>query len=366
MRIYQLLRFELVHGRHVGRLGQCYDDDILKRGVRRSAHWSKDAEESRSDIAAALAFPANRSALLMLAGVPDDSKIDWAIREVGSAGAMDMVSLVRNSSGGDVLLLLDCMGAQASPARLREQMAQAVRNALSTLSKATFGNYPSWTKLVVLSGWRQGVPEPTEANPLPALQRELAILDPVPEPQLWGYVPFVGVRDDELFVAFGRWHEFEEEPWLSMPTELVPVPWESWDPVSIQGWGKGAAVELEQHRGHVRVSLRIKSSEHKASMKKDRHGSIIANRVRALRSSCYSGHFIVGAGRFVGETIEGGVPRLHWDWAAGQIKDPEAARDIVIKALDAVGKIKAESEDPASEEPASEEPASEDPASDAP
>jgi hypothetical protein len=339
MRIYQLLRFELAQGRHIGRLGLTYDDDIIADGVRRSAHWSKDADESRTDIAAALGYPANRKVLLMLAGVPDDSTVEWAIREVGSAGAMDMVAMVRNSSGGNVLLLLDCMGAQASPARLREQMAQAVRNALSTLSKATFGDFPSWTKLVVLSGWRQGVPVPTEANPLPALQRELAILEKVPEPQVWGYVPFVrSTRDDELFVAFGRWEEFEDEPWTSMSSELVAVPWTDWEPVSVEDWGKGATVELEQHRGHVRVSLRIKSSAHKASMKKDRHGSRVANRVRALRAACYSGHFNVGAGRFVGETIEGGIPRLHWDWTEGQISDAESARIVLVKALTKFGK----------------------------
>jgi hypothetical protein len=338
MRIYQLLRFELIHGRHVGRLGLCYDDDVTAGEIRRSALWSKDVDESRSDIAAALACPANRSALLMLAGVPDDSTVQWAIREVGRAGAMDMASLVRNSSGGDVLLLLDCKGAQASPAGLREQMAQAVRNALSTLSKVTFADYPSWSKLVVLSGWRRGVPEPTEAKPLPALQRELEILQSVPEPQVWGYVPFVrGVRDDELFIAFGRWQEFDVEPWLSLGTELVPVPWDTWEPLAMEDWGKGAEVELDKHRGYVRVSLRLRASAHKASMKKDRHGSRVANRVRALRAACYSGHFNVGAGRFVGETIEGGIPRLHWDWAEGQIKDPEAARHTVVSALKKFG-----------------------------
>ncbi len=333
VRIFQLQGFVLAQGRHVARLRYCPDLELDAGQIKRSALWSR-AEETRSDIAAALALPANHRILLTLAGVPDDCEVEWTMREIGSAGAMDLVALVRRASGGHVLLLVDCVGTRTSPARLREQMAQAVRTALSTLAKVTLADRQPWTKLVVLSGWRRGVPIPTEAKPLPALQREPAVLETVPDPQLWGHVAFARVScPEELFVAVGRWAEFEETPWITLSTEAAAVPWQHWTPVPIDGLGKGAFVELEQHRGRVRVSLRLKSSAHKASLKQDKHGSHVARRVRALRAACYSGHLQVGVGRFVGETIEDGIPRLHWDWVEGQAPSAELVRDAVVAAL---------------------------------
>jgi len=331
--IFQLQGFVLAQGRHVARLRVCPDIEVEGAELKRSALWSR-AEEGRSDIAAALALPANHRILFVLAGVPDDSEVEWTMREIGSAGAMDLVALVRRSSGGDTLLMLDCVGTRTSPARLREQMAQAVRTALSTLAKVSLTDRKPWSKLVVLSGWRRGVPVPTEAKPLPALQREPAVLDTVPDPQVWGHVAFVRAdRPEELYVAFGLWREFEESPWTSLPREVVAVPWQHWEPVAIDGYGKGALVELEKHGGRVRVSLRVRSSAHKASLKQDKHGSLVGRRVRALRASCYAGHFHVGLGRFVGETIEDGIPRLHWDWVEGHSPGSEAARDEVIRSL---------------------------------
>jgi hypothetical protein len=335
VRIFQLQGFVLAQGRHVARLRYCPDMESPTSPIKRSALWSR-AEESRSDIAAALALPANHRILLALAGVPDDSEVEWTMREIGSAGAMDLVALVRRASGGHVLLLVDCVGTRTSPARLREQMAQAVRTSLSTLAKVTLADRQPWPKLVVLSGWRRGVPIPTEARPLPALQREPAVLETVPEPQLWGHVAFVRSScPEELFVAVGLWNDFEEPPWTSLSPQAVAVPWQHWVPVPVDGLGKGALVELEKHRGRVRVSLRLKSSAHKASLKQDKHGSHVARRVRALRAACYSGHLHVGSGRFVGETIEDGIPRLHWDWAEGQSPSAEPARDAVVAALEA-------------------------------
>jgi hypothetical protein len=332
VRNFQLQGFELAHGRHVARLGMTYDEHPARGSLTRSALWT--AEEGRTGLVAALALPHNRHALLTLAGVPYDSKVEWSIREVGRESTMDLVALVRRSSGGQVLLLLACSESRASPARLREHSAQAVRTALSTLAKVNFADAPSWTRLVLLSQWRQGVPVPTEAKPLPALQRRPALLESVPEPQVWGFVPYVrGTRHADVHVALGLWHEFEGEPWTSLPNDSVAVPQLEWVPTDIVGYGEGAVVELEQHGGGVRVSLRLKSSQHRAAMKEDRHGSQVAQRLRALRTACYSGHVHVGAGRFVGETIEGGVPRLHWEWADGQAPSATAARDAVVKAL---------------------------------
>jgi len=331
VRIFRLTGFELTQGRHAARL-RLTDEPAPPQGVRRSALWSR-VDDGSSPLAAALALPSNRQLLLMLAGVPFDSKVEWIIREIGGAGGMDCVASLRRTSGGNTLLLVDCMGMRASPARLREQVAQSVRAALSTLASMTLVDRPSWTKLVVLSGWRHDVPVPTEAKPLPALQRAPAVLESVPEPQVWGYVPYLLGEGSEIYLAFGLWSEFNCDPWTSMAEELVPLPWPCWEPVAIDDWGKGAVVEVEQHRGRVRVSLRLRASAHKASMKKDRHGSRVANRVRALRTACYSGHLAFGAGRFVGETIEDGVPRLHWDWAEDQAASPEAARDQALSSL---------------------------------
>ena len=339
MRIFQLQGFVLAQGRHVARLRVCPDVDGDWGEIRRSALWSR-AEEARSDIAAALALPANHRVLFALAGVPDDCEVEWTMRESGSAGAMDLVALVRRSSGGHHLLLVDCVGTRTSPARLREQMAQAVRTALATFAKVSLPDRQPWTKLVVLSGWRRGVPVPTEAKPLPALQREPAVLETVPEPQVWGHVAFVRAdRPEELHVAFGLWREFDEPPWNGLPPEAVAVPWQNFEPLPIDGYGKGAQVEVEKHHDRVRVSLRVRASAHKASLKQDKHGSHVARRVRALRASCYAGHFTVGLGRFVGETIEDGIPRLHWDWIEGHSPGAEAARDEVVTSLKAFAAV---------------------------
>jgi hypothetical protein len=333
MRVFRLQGFELAQGRHVARLRLCPDDEPMLGPLRRSTLWAR-AEESRSEIASALALPANRRALTALAGVPDDSRVAWTVREIGSSGAMDLVALVRRSSGGEILLFVDCLGARTSPARLREQVAQAVRNALSTLAKVDVGDQQPETRLIILSGWRRGVRVPTEARPLPALQREPAVLERIPEPQAWGHVAFVREsRPAEIYVALGPWAEFDREPFVSLPPEAIDVSWPRWEPIAVGGFGEGALVELEQHQGCVRVSLRLKSSAHKASLKQDRHNSQAARRVRALRAACYAGHLHVGAGRFVGETIEGGVPRLHWAWVEGQSTSAEAARDVVVAAL---------------------------------
>lgn len=336
MRIFQLQGFELTDGQLVARL-RLTDEEPPRGQVRRSALWSR-IEEGRNELGSALAMKANRQALLTIGGVPHDSKVQWAVREVGSSGAMDLVALIQRSSGGHALLMVDCMSMQASPARLREQVAQSVRIALSTLAKVSLADRPSWIKLVVLSGWRRGVPVPTEAKPLPALQREPAVLESVPEPAVWGYVPYHLEQGEQIYVALGLWEEFDDEPWSAMSDDVVPLPWPSWAPKPVSGWGDGAVVEVEQHQQAVRVSLRLRSSAHKASMKKDRHGSPVANRVRALRAACYSGHMAFGAGRFVGETIEDGVPRLHWDWAAGQAPGPEAAQELVVQKLEGFGK----------------------------
>jgi hypothetical protein len=336
VRIFRLTGFELSEGQHAARL-RLTDEDVPDGNIQRSELWSR-VEEGRSELGAALALLSNKQLLFTLGGAPFDSKLQWVIREVGGAGAMDLVALIKRKSGGAALLMVDCMGTNASPAKLREHVAQSVRQSLSTLAKITLTDRPSWTRLVVLAGWRRSVPIPTEAKPLPALQRAPAILETVPEPLVWGYVPFVYAGRDEIHIAVGSWAEFDEGPWGELrEDDVVPLPWQRWGPVEITDWGKGAVVELEQHRDTVRVSLRLRSSAHKASLKKDRHGSRVANRVRALRTACYSGHMRFGAGRFVGETIEDGVPRLHWDWPDGQAPSAEAARDTVISTLRTFG-----------------------------
>jgi hypothetical protein len=257
---------------------------------------------------------------------------------------MGLVACMRRRSGGNVLLLVDCVGTHASPARLREQVAQAVRNSLSVMAGITMAEPASWTKLVVLSGWRRGVPVPTEAKPLPALQRAPAIMEGVPEPQVWGYLTFVPEnRPDDIHLALGLWREFSEQPWSTLPDRVVPAPWQQWATVAVPAFGDGAEIELEQHRGRVHVSLRIKASAHRASMKAERHGDEVVRRVRGLRAACYSGHFQVGAGRFVGETIEDGVPRLHWDWARDQAASPEAARTALLDELNDFAGVERES-----------------------
>ena len=333
VRIFQLTYFELTNGQHTGRLRLTDMDVPTADRIRRSALWSR-AEEDRNELGSVLAMRKNRDLLFTLAGLPYDSVLSWTIREVGSAGAMDLVSSIQRAGGGSGLLLVDCMGMQASPARLREQMAQSVRIGLSTLAKVSVAERPAFIKLAVVAGWRKDVPVPTEAKPLPALQRSTSVMESVPEPQVWGYVPFVvDEKLDEIFVALGRWDEFNEEPWPTISSEVVELPWENWEPTPIEGWGKGALIELQQYHERVRVSLRLRASQHKASMKEDRHGSQVARRVRQLRWACYSGHANFGASRFVGETIEDGVPRLHWDWAEGQASSPEGCRTEVTKAL---------------------------------
>ena len=94
-----------------------------------------------------------------------------------------------------------------------------------------------------------------------------------------------------------------------------------------------AFLELEERLQSVRVSLRLKASTHKAALKRGRHGSAAVLRLQALRAACYSGLLEVGAGRFVGETIDGGCPRLHWEWAEGQAPSAESARTRVLEAL---------------------------------
>ncbi len=92
----------------------------------------------------------------------------------------------------------------------------------------------------------------------------------------------------------------------------------------------------------MRVSLRLRSSSHRASMKRRQHGNIHNMRVRNLRRACYAGQMDVGSGRFVGETIEDGIPRLHWDWAEGLSLNAEKARAAVIDMLHALAGVDAE------------------------
>lgn len=333
MRIYQLLGFRLAQGQHVARFRLCDHAENLAGPYRRSALWSR-TEDGPGAIAPALALPKNRRMLLQLAGVPDDSQVEWSIREVGRAGALDLVALVTRRTGGKVLILVESAGSRSTPARLREHVAQATRNALSALSSISLDAPPFLTKLVVLTGWRREVPVPTDARPLPALQREPSILESIPEPQVWGFVPFTRQsHEKDLFLALGRWEEFDEEPWTKMDDEIVPLPWSAWEPVTVDGYGEGAVLEVEEFGGRVRVSLRMKSSAHKAAMKRDRHGSRVAGRIRALRQACYGGHFRVGAARFVGETIAEEGPRMHWDWAEGTAPSAEVAREQVLDAL---------------------------------
>ena len=329
----------LAHGQHVARLSLNMDHDPIGEALHRSQLWAS-AEEGRSALMAALALPANRDVLLTLAAVPHDSRVEWTIREVGKENAIDLIAMVSHSGGGRMLLLIDCSTTPSSPARLREQMVQAVRSALSAAAKITLTEPPTWTKLILLSCWRHNVPIPGETKPLPALQRKPDVLENIPEPQVWGFVPFVhGDRHHEVSIALGRWDEFEGPPWTKLPREPVPVPWKRWEPVAIEAYGPGAFMELEQSGERVRVNLRLRSSSHRASMKGRQHGNIHNMRVRNLRRACYAGQADVGAGRFVGETIENGIPRLHWDWADRLTLNAEAARQAVVVMLHRVAGV---------------------------
>jgi hypothetical protein len=333
VRHFALQGFELFNGRHVARLRATSADERPEGSPRRSALWTR-AEDARADLVGALALPHNKRVLFTLAGVPDDSTVEWAVRDVGAANNMDLVALVSRASGGRALLMVTCTPVQTTPAKLREQLAQSVRSALATLASVELTDRATWTQLVVLAGWRRGVPIPTEAKPLPALQRAADILEPVPEPKVWGVVTYAyESRPDAVYVSFGRWSDFEGAPWNALGNERVAVSWASWPPVPIPSFGE-ADVELEEHGGRVRVSLRLRSTAHKASMKLDRHANHLIRRIRALRSACYAGHAEVGSGRFVGETLEGGTPRLHWEWAEGHAPSPDAARDAVVAMLE--------------------------------
>src|SRR5262245_65290524 len=120
------------------------DDDPARGTISRSALWN--ADEGRTGLVAALALPFNNHVLLTLASVPYNSKVEWTIREVGRESTMDLVAMVRRSTGGHVLLLLTCSEVRATPAKLREQSAQAVRTALSTLAKLNFADAPPWIR----------------------------------------------------------------------------------------------------------------------------------------------------------------------------------------------------------------------------
>jgi len=318
----------------VARLRLCHELEIPSKSLRRSGLWAP-ADDGEAGLQTALACHDNRRLLCTLAGLPDDSRGEWTMREVGGAGSVDVVALLTGSSGGSVLLLVDCRAAShASPAHLREQMATATRMTLATLASISLRERPSWTKLILLNGWRKGVPEPKPPVPLPGLQREPAILESVPEPQLWGYLPFVSThRESEIFVALGRCEELDEEPWRSLDSaRSVAGPRLTWAPMSLPSFGD-AFLELEERVRCVRVSLRLKANTHKAALKKGRHGSTVVSRLQALRAACYSGLLDVGAGRFVGETIDDGCPRLHWEWAEGQAPSAESARTKVAEAL---------------------------------
>lgn len=332
--------FELFNGRHVARLRTCAPEEIPVGTPVRSALWSRP-DRGRSDLVGALALPHNRRVLFALAGVPEDSTIDWTVRDLGSANNMDLVALVSRARGGRTLLMVTCTPNQTTPAKLREQMAQAVRSALATLASVDLNHTATWLQLVVLAGWRRAVPIPTEAKPLPALQRAPDHLEAVPEPVVWGVVPYVYANQpNTVYVTFGRWTEFEGPPWVALGDEQIAVAWTSFPPIPMAVFGE-AAVEVEEHGGRVRASLRLRSTDHKASMKLDRHANLVIRRIRALRSACYAGHAEVGPGRFVGETIEGGTPRLHWEWQEGHAPRPDVAREALIEMLETYGERKA-------------------------
>ena len=358
VRFLKLQGFVLANGRHVARLSINVDDDPAGGILRRSQLWSA-ADEGRSDLVAALALPANRHVLLTLATVPHDSKVEWTIREVGRENAIDLLVMVQRSGGGGrILLMIDCSTTPSSPARLREQMVQAVRSSLSAAAKISLTDQPTWTKLILLSAWRNDVPIPDETKPLPALQRKPDVLESIPEPQVWGFVPFVhGERSHEVSIALGRWEEFQAAPWTSLPRQALPVPWQRQPSIPLQAYGPGAQVELDQSGRRVRVSLRLRSSSHRASMKRRQHGNIHNMRVRNLRRACYAGQVDVGSGRFVGETIEDGIPRLHWDWAEGLSLNAEKARSAVIETLHALAGLSASGEEETPDAAAKQDPA---------
>ncbi|MEZ4437486.1 MAG: hypothetical protein R3B72_00225 [Polyangiaceae bacterium] len=333
MQIYQLERFSLAQGLHVPRFRLCHPNEKISGPFVRVALWA-NADDGPGSMAPALALPENRRLLLQLASVSDDSTVEWCVRSVGRAGALDLAGLISIRVGGRRLLMVAATGGRASPARLREQVAQAVRNSLSAMASIDVPGPPPWTKLVVLTGWRYGVPVPTSARPLPRFQKEVSIMVDVPEPQVWGFVPFAREsRSDEVFLAVGRWEEFEEGPFAKLGYKERALPWSNWEPVAIEGYGEGATVDLEELGSTVRVSLRTKSSAHKAALKAERHGSGVARRIRQLRVACYNDRFSPGSARFAGETVDSEGPRLHWDWPRERAPSPERARELVIEAL---------------------------------
>ena len=333
VRYFRVQEFVLAQGRHAARLRLNLEDDPVGRVVQRSQLWNSH-DPGRSDMVAALALPANSNFLLTLAAVPHDSKVEWTIREVGRENAIDLLAMISSSGGGRMLMLIDCSTTQSSPAKLREQTVQAVRSALSASAKVSLTDPPARVKLIVLSCWRKGVPIPDESKPLPALQRRPSVLESIPEPQIWGFVPYVrGERNHEVSIALGRWDEFDASPWDELPADAAPVPWQRWETVKVPLFGPGAEAELEQSSKRIRVSLRLRSSSHRASMKRRQHGNVFNMRVRSLRRACYAGQVDVASGRFVGETIEDGIPRLHWDWSEGLNINAEAAREAVLKRL---------------------------------
>lgn len=286
------------------------DLSSAKPASRRSDRWCRGLEGSNEgDLQRALAHKGNWEALALIAGA---KRITWACRELGDN---DVVAYA-GSDGRPELLLFDVKNAgPAKGGRGEESIgrlgAQAHRNAFESLPSLR-ASFPGRARLLALHGFGD-VDEPEQQRRLSSSSDDDEA-SKVPPIEWIGVIPIE--RQDVEYAIVGRWKEMQgaiPKPMAKgkdlRETTAVPVR---------RSIGDGLHLKAVCLRRGVSVSLRIDADEHRELLQG------VQKRPWQARERA---HTEVPPGwRFVGESIEKGCARLHWeregaDEAAVALKD---------------------------------------------
>lgn len=281
--------------------------------------WSPVQDEGKEGLQRMLLHPANADLLALLAGRPE-AKVDLRLREVGHAGDVDVVAMLRDPHSGDrILLLVDCEAAGLTkPSRLRAQYVRALRNSRSFLSNASFSGPTPDPVVVLLASWRPFMELP-KVEHRPGWQG-----DAVPAPHWWGYVPFrVG---DEEYVVFGRWYALDGDrrvravqqrasDWFDRELKVLLPPSLPMRRIDFRiDLGKGSGLSFYLDRGPFRARLRVAAPKHRRALLPEDKEDFHVRRIRSLRNAAYATNWAPTGWEFLGETIDEGCPGLVWRW----------------------------------------------------
>jgi hypothetical protein len=208
------------------------------------------------DLQRALACPGNEHVLVTLAGASAGSHLEWAAREVGDAGGVDLTALIAEPNGGKVLLLVDVKNGRATTrSDMLTRLTQGCRLVRNTLDAVVVRGGASRIAWVLLGG------KPSASVAHVDLVRAGVLTDSGPEkgclPQWWSLSTFVaGDSDRREYVLVAP----KESLWFKLGSPRIPERVTEYNFHADRP--DGLSLQSTSHPGTALLRIRLKKLAH--------------------------------------------------------------------------------------------------------